>query len=139
MSDVEPHMRASSLTLRYGDKIAYQDVSMDIAQGEITALVGPSGCGKSSFLQSLNRLTDMIPNCVVTGEISLDGKSICNGDTDVVSLRRRVGLIFQKPNPFPYSIRRNLEFPLKEHGVKDRDERHEIIERRLIEVGLWDE
>jgi phosphate transport system ATP-binding protein len=132
-------MRSSDLTLRYGDKIAFEDVSIDIAKGEITALVGPSGCGKSSFLQSLNRLTDLIPNCRLTGEITLDGVSIRSGSTDLIALRRRVGLIFQKPNPFPYSIRRNIEFPLKEHGVKSRTERLEIIERRLVEVGLWDE
>lgn len=132
-------MRASGLTLRYGEKTAFEDVSMDIAKGEITALVGPSGCGKSSFLHSLNRLTDLIPNCQVTGEISLDGESIRSSSTDLVRLRRRVGLIFQKPNPFPYSIRRNIEFPLKEHGVKSREERFEILERSLVEVGLWDE
>ncbi len=135
----EPHLSARSLTLHYGVKPAFRDVTLPIHGGCISALVGPSGCGKSSFLQSLNRLTDLIPGCRVEGTIQLAGTNITNGSTDVVALRRRVGLIFQKPNPFPYSIRRNLEFPLKEHGVRDRADRAAIIERTLEQVGLWDE
>ena len=134
-----PLLSIKELTLRYGAKTAFRDVTLPIHTGCITALVGPSGCGKSSFLQCLNRLTDLIPGCRVEGEITLAGESITNGTTDVVLLRRRVGLIFQKANPFPYSIRRNLEFPLKEHGMKSRTERAAAIERTLTEVGLWDE
>lgn len=134
-----PLISIESLTLHYGAKTALRDVTLPIYAGCITALVGPSGCGKSSFLQSLNRLTDLIPGCRVEGTIALAGEKITNGAIDVVLLRRRVGLIFQKANPFPYSIRRNLEFPLKEHGMKSRTEREVAIERTLKEVGLWSE
>tara|TARA_R110002096_G_scaffold105923_1_gene233048 strand:+ start:13720 stop:14514 length:795 start_codon:yes stop_codon:yes gene_type:complete len=134
-----PILSTEKLSLRYGVKTAFREVSLGLHPGQILALVGPSGCGKSSLLQSLNRLTDLIPNCHVQGSILFAGTNVANGDTDVVQLRRRIGLIFQKPNPFPYSIRRNLEFPLKEHGVKPAAERETIIEKCLQEVGLWNE
>lgn len=136
---ISPVLSTDKLSLHYGPKSAFRDVSLGLEAGQILALVGPSGCGKSSLLQSLNRLTDLIPNCQVEGLILFGGKNVANGDTDVVQLRRRIGLISQKPNPFPYSIRRNLEFPLKEHGVKSRSERESILERSLGEVGLWEE
>ncbi len=132
-------LSVSGLSVHYRDFTAVRDVSLAIPAGEITALVGPSGCGKSSFLHSLNRLTDLVPGCRVTGSIRLaDGTEITHPKTDVLALRRRVGIVFQRPNPFPQSIRRNFEIPLKEHGWRKRDiaDRMESV---LREVGLWNE
>ena len=134
-----PLLTAERLTLRYHGKAAFEDVSLDIPAGSITAVVGPSGCGKTSFLACLNRLTDLIPGATLSGSIRLGGAEITNGTTDVIALRRRVGMIFQKPNPFPLSIRKNLEFPLREHGMRDRGELDATIEKALRDVGLWDE
>ena len=134
-----PHLQVQQLQVAYGDKVVLDGVSLDIYKGCITALIGPSGCGKTSFLSSLNRLTDLIPNTRVTGDILLDGQSVFDKRIDVMSLRRKVGMIFQKPNPFPLSIRRNLELPLKEHGIKNRAVVKQKIETALRDVGLWDE
>ncbi len=130
-------IRTQGLSLRYAGKPAFEDVSMDIPRGSITALVGPSGCGKTSFLMCLNRLTDLLPGAAMSGSILLDGVETAAGMPDVTALRRRVGMIFQKPNPFPLSIRRNLEFPLREHGLAQNLD--ETIEKALRDVGLWDE
>lgn len=127
------------LAVHYGDLAAVRDIDLDIPACEITALVGPSGCGKSSFLHSLNRLTDMIPGCRVTGGIRLaDGTEVTASGTDVLALRRRIGIVFQRPNPFPQSIRRNFEIPLREHGW-GRGEVADRMESALREVGLWRE
>lgn len=123
-----------NLTLRYGEKAAFEGVSLEMPEGEISALVGPSGCGKTSFLNCLNRLSEMIPGTSMSGRVRLAGEDVAT--LDVLSLRRRVGMIFQKPNPFPLSIRRNLELPLREHGVKEVDA---AIEAAFRDVGLWDE
>ena len=112
---------------------------MSIHARRITALVGPSGCGKTSFLSCLNRLADLVPSCSVSGAVFLDGKDIRAPDCDVMGLRRRVGMIFQKPNPFPLSVRKNLEFPLREHGLRDRAGLDRAVEAALRDVGLWDE
>jgi len=137
----EPHplVRARGLSLHYGGEPAFEDVTLDIHAGCITALVGPSGCGKTSFLSCLNRLTDVIPGARVTGELRIGDLDVLDRRLDVIALRRRVGMIFQKPNPFPLSIRRNLELPLREHGVRSRHRRGEILEQALRDVGLWDE
>jgi phosphate transport system ATP-binding protein len=135
----KPLIEVDQLSLHYGQKPAFHDVTLSINQGCITALVGPSGCGKTSFLTSLNRLTDLIPGCRLSGHISLDGLDVLTPQTDVIHLRRRVGMIFQKPNPFPLSIRKNLEFPLREHGLRDRERLASTIETGLRDVGLWDE
>ncbi len=132
-------IRTRSLSLIYGRKPAFLDVSLDVPRHGITALIGPSGCGKSSFLASLNRLSDLLPGCRVEGEIHIGEIDVLDPATDVVALRRRVGMIFQKPNPFPLSIRRNIELPLKEHGIRQRAEIDAIVERTLTEVGLWPE
>ncbi len=139
MTTAEPFFRIKGLTLRYGDKTALEDVSLAIARGRITALIGPSGCGKTSFLTCLNRLTDLIPGCAVAGRVSVGDLDVLHPRTDTLELRRRVGMIFQKPNPFPFSIRRNLEFPLREHGTRDRSRLQEKVETALRDVGLWDE
>ena len=135
----KPFIEVEQLNLHYGRKPAFQDVTLSINKGCITTLVGPSGCGKTSFLTSLNRLTDLIPECRVTGRIRLDDLDLLAPYTDVIRLRRRVGMIFQKPNPFPLSILKNLEFPLREHGLKDRERIATSIETVLRDVGLWDE
>lgn len=132
-------LKATDLSLFYGEKAAFRGVNLEIEIGRITALVGPSGSGKSSLLQSLNRLTDLIPGCRLEGEITCCGKSIHDPGIDLIALRRKVGLIFQKPSPFPFSIRKNLDFPLREHGIKRRAERDERIEQALRDVCLWDE
>lgn len=132
-------LETRSLSIAYGGKTVLSDVSLAFRQGQITAIIGPSGCGKTSFLQALNRISDLIPGCHVAGDVLLDGESIYDSRANVVAVRRRVGMIFQKPNPFPLSIRRNIELPLAEHGVKNRDERRKIVLRVLQDVGLWDE
>ena len=134
-----PFVDVDRLSLHYGEKSAFQDVTLSISKGRITALVGPSGCGKTSFLTCLNRLTDLIPACLVSGRITIDTLDVLAPQTDVIRLRRRIGMIFQKPNPFPLSIRRNLEFPLREHGLRDRTQLSTAIETALRDVGLWDE
>jgi phosphate transport system ATP-binding protein len=134
-----PHIEIRALSVAYGDRPVLADVGLDIPRGCITALIGPSGCGKTSFLSALNRLTDLIPGCRVRGDVRLDGVSVFAPAVDPLELRRRVGMIFQRPNPFPLSIRRNLDMPLKEHGVRRRDEREDRIETALRGVGLWEE
>jgi phosphate transport system ATP-binding protein len=129
----------SDLTVSYGEVIALSSVSIDITRGSVTAVIGPSGCGKSSFLCCLNRLTDFIPGCCVSGRILMGSQDILEDRIDDNQLRRKVGLIFQKPNPFPLSIRRNLELPLREHGLRDRNEIDSIIEQTLKVTGLWNE
>lgn len=132
-------LRTQDLSLFYGDKPAFAGVSLSLARGSITALVGPSGCGKTSFLNCLNRLSDLIPNCRVTGRVFVENGNILDPEVDVVALRRRVGMIFQRPNPFPLSIRRNLELPLRQHGIRPRSRLAELMERALRDVGLWEE
>lgn len=134
-----PLLRVEGLAVAYGRHTVLEDVTLDIHGGCITALIGPSGCGKTSFLSTLNRLTDLIPGAHVRGEIRMDGSDLLAPGIDVMALRRRIGMIFQRPNPFPVSIRRNLELPLREHGVRDRAILAEKIETALRDVGLWDE
>jgi phosphate transport system ATP-binding protein len=105
----------------------------------VTALVGPSGCGKTSLLMTLNRLTDLVPSATITGRLFLGDQNVLDPQLDVIHHRRRVGMIFQKPNPFPLSIRKNLQFPLREHGIKNRGHIEQIIETTLTDVGLWNE
>lgn len=133
-----PEIEVRNLSVSYGGRVVLEDVTLAMPAGRITAIVGPSGCGKSSLLMCLNRLTDLTPGCRVTGAARVGGASIFDPAVDVVALRRRVGMIFQKPTPFPMSIRRNLELPLAEHGVP-RDRRGPRCEQALREVGLWDE
>ena len=132
-------LSADAVSLHYGRKAAFLDVSLGVPRGCITAIIGPSGCGKSSFLTSLNRLSDLVPRCRVTGRVTIGGVEVLDPSTDVIALRRRVGMIFQRPSPFPLSIRRNLELPLKEHGVRGRQDLDAVVERALRGVGLWEE
>lgn len=131
---------ARRLTVRYGKVTALADVDFAVPSGTITAVLGPSGCGKTTLLSCINRLIDLFPECRAMGEIRVGGLSVLDPKTDVVQLRRTVGMVFQNPNPFPMSIRRNLTLPLREHGIaNDRTERYALIEDALNRVGLWDE
>jgi phosphate transport system ATP-binding protein len=134
-----PHLQVRDLSVAYGEHAVLDEVSLDIYRGCITALIGPSGCGKTSFLSTLNRLILQTDAARVAGQVLLDGEDILQGKPDLMRLRRRIGMIFQKPNPFPLSIRRNLELPLREHGVRERRRLDEKVERALTDVGLWDE
>ncbi|MGD9851537.1 MAG: phosphate ABC transporter ATP-binding protein [Nitrospirales bacterium] len=133
------HIKADDLSIAYHAKRALEQVTLEINRGCITALVGPSGCGKTSFLMSMNRLTDLIPGCYVSGTLHLNGRDILSPQVDLLDLRRTVGMIFQKPTLFPFSIRRNLELPLREHGRRDRTTLTNTMEKTLQQVGLWDE
>jgi phosphate transport system ATP-binding protein len=135
----QTQINIKNLSLSYKDRQAFRQITMPIYKGCITSIVGPSGCGKSSFLMTLNRLSDLIEDCYVTGDISLDGADIRDPKVDLKVLRRKIGMIFQKPNPFPLSIRKNLEFPLREHGVTDKKILEERIEDALTKTGLWNE
>ncbi|RCJ30074.1 phosphate ABC transporter ATP-binding protein [Nostoc minutum NIES-26] len=135
----QPLIQAENVTLQYGQKTAFANVSIGIDAGEIFALVGPSGCGKTSFLSCLNRLTDLIPHCRVKGRIRIGNLEVLDAKIDAIALRRKVGMIFQKPNPFPLSIWKNLELPLREHGIRHREQIDAIVETTLKDVGLWDE
>lgn len=132
-----PCLAVNHLSLRYGKTRVLEDVALTIPAGEITALIGPSGCGKTSFLNCLNRLIELTPAAQWSGRIQLDDRDI--RQFPVIELRRQVGMLFQKPNPFPLSIYRNIAFPLREHGVCDRTEIDTIIETVLKDVGLWHE
>lgn len=132
-------VRVENLNVFYGSQLALRDVSLAVEQGTITAIVGPSGCGKSSLLAALNRITDLIPGARMTGRVAVDGIDFSRNGASVIELRRRVGMIFQRPNPFPTSIRRNIQLALREHGTRDRRQLDEIAERVLEDVGLWEE
>jgi phosphate transport system ATP-binding protein len=139
MAQSEVVVRAEGVSLHYGARAALKDVNLSMRRNSVTAIIGPSGCGKSSFLAALNRMTDMIPTCRVAGHISYAGQSILGSATDVRLLRTRIGMIFQRANPFPLSIRRNIDMPLRECGMHDRAEREERLENVLVDVGLWKE
>ncbi|WP_201743788.1 phosphate ABC transporter ATP-binding protein [Roseiconus nitratireducens] len=127
------------MSVSYNGRTVLRDATIEAKPGEILALVGPSGCGKSSFLAAINRLTEIIPGASVRGRIRFDGRELETVFPSSVDLRRHVGMIFQQPNPFAMSIRRNLELPLREHGIRDSGELRRIAESALRDVGLWDE
>jgi phosphate transport system ATP-binding protein len=135
-----PRVRCENINVYYGDKQAVRDVTLDIGKNEVVAMIGPSGCGKSTFIRCLNRMNDTIPGCRVTGRIDFDGIDILDRKIDVVPLRAQVGMVFQKPNPFPKSIYENIAFGPKLHGlVQGRIETDEVVENSLRKAGLWDE
>jgi phosphate transport system ATP-binding protein len=139
-TDRAPKMSANGVSAFYGDKQALKDVSIRIHEELVTAFIGPSGCGKSTFLRCLNRMNDTIPSARVTGRIELDGEDITSPDMDVVQLRARVGMVFQKPNPFPKSIFENVAYGPRIHGLsKSKSELDGIVEKSLRRAGLWDE
>ena len=126
------------LNLYYGDFHALHGINIGIKPNEITAFIGPSGCGKSTLLKSLNRMNDMVEGCRIEGDVLLDGEDIY-GDMDVNHLRKRVGMVFQKPNPFPMSIYDNIAYGPRTHGIKNKAELDEIVERSLRSAAIWDE
>ena len=126
------------LNLHYGAFHALKDVNLSIEEGKITAFIGPSGCGKSTLLKTLNRMNDLIPDCRVTGKVTLDGEDIY-GDMDVNLLRRRVGMVFQKPNPFPMSVYDNIAYGPRTHGVRRRAQLDDTVEASLRAAAIWDE
>jgi len=128
----------SEVNLWYNDFQALTNVSMDILEREITAFIGPSGCGKSTLIKSLNRMNDLIEGCRITGKIQLDDEDIYGG-MDVNLLRKRVGMVFQKPNPFPMSIYDNIAFGPRTHGIKSKRRLDEIVEKSLKDAAIWDE
>jgi phosphate transport system ATP-binding protein len=133
-------MTARNVSVAYGSKIAIDDVSIDVDQDEVVAFIGPSGCGKSTFLRTLNRMNDTVASARVTGEIKLDGQDIYSPDMDVVQLRARVGMVFQKPNPFPKSIYENVAYGPRIHGLAGaKADLDRIVEKSLRRAGLWDE
>jgi phosphate transport system ATP-binding protein len=135
-----PKVAASNVNVFYGEKQALMDVSIDIYCRQVTALIGPSGCGKSTFLRCLNRMNDVVDGCRITGDILLDGEDIYAPKVDVVSLRSRVGMVFQKPNPFPKSIYENIAYGPKIHGLAEhRTDLEEIVVNSLTKAGLFDE
>jgi phosphate transport system ATP-binding protein len=135
-----PRMSCRDVNVYYGDKQAINSVSLDIGSNEVIAMIGPSGCGKSTFLRCLNRMNDTIEGCLVTGDINIDGQNIYSRDVDVVALRAQVGMVFQKPNPFPKSIYENIAYGPRIHGlVETKTDMDEIVETSLKRAGLWDE
>ncbi|GAG64400.1 unnamed protein product, partial [marine sediment metagenome] len=127
------------LSLFYGEKKIIDNINLDIPEKKITAIIGPSGCGKTSLLRCVNRLNDLIPDSRIEGQILFNGKNIYADDVDVVEIRRKIGMIFQKPNPFPKSIFDNVAFGLKINGIKDKSKISKIVEESLKDSGLWGE
>lgn len=125
--------------LYYGKKEALKGITLDFPQGGIHALIGPSGCGKSTYLRCLNRMNDMIENVKITGDIRLDGNDIYSPQTDTVTLRKRLGMVFQQPNPFPFSIYENIVYGLRIAGIKDKEVLDERVETSLKQAAIWDE
>ena len=136
MSDI---MTVQGLDLWYGDHQALHDISMNIPEKSITALIGPSGCGESTFLKTLNRMNDLIPGVKITGDVRYRDQDIFAPGTDVNELRREIGMVFQKPNPFPMSIYDNIAYGPRTHGIKNRARLDEIVEKSLRGAAIWDE
>ncbi|MBN1268889.1 MAG: phosphate ABC transporter ATP-binding protein [Kiritimatiellae bacterium] len=135
----ETHVRTEEFSVFYGQNEAVVKVNLEIPHGPVTAIIGPSGCGKSTLLRAINRMNDLIPNCRAGGRLFFDGQNIYDPQVDVVALRRRVGMVFQKPNPFPKTIFENVAYGPTLHGQKNRRELAEIVERSLVRAALWDE
>ena len=136
MSDI---LEAKALNLWYGEHHALHDVSLSVPEKSITALIGPSGCGKSTFLKTLNRMNDLIPGVKITGEVNYKGTNILAPSVDVSALRREIGMVFQKPNPFPMSIYDNVAYGPRTHGVRGKAKLDDIVERSLRGAAIWDE
>jgi phosphate transport system ATP-binding protein len=135
-----PRITCRNVNVAYDGSLAIKNVSLDIGKNEVISMIGPSGCGKSTFLRALNRMNDVIENCEVTGDIQLDGKDIYGKSTDVVTLRAQVGMVFQRPNPFPKSVFENVAYGPRIHGLADNKlDLEEIVETSLRKAGLWDE
>ena len=132
-------IKTVGLDLFYGDNQVLKNITFDIGRKKVTAFIGPSGCGKSSYLRCLNRMNDFIPSARITGTIEMEGENILSPETDVIALRRRVGMVFQKPNPFPMSIYENVAYGPRLNGLKDKTGLDETVEKSLRGAALWDE
>ena len=138
MTDMKPKFDIEKLNLHYGSFHALKDINMQISAHEITAFIGPSGCGKSTFLKTLNRMNDLVENVKIDGKVELDGQNIFK-DMDAITLRHKVGMVFQQPNPFPKSIYDNIAYGPRTHGIKNRARLDEIVEKSLRGAAIWDE
>lgn len=136
---MQSKMNVKDLDLYYGDFKALNNINLDIRENEILSFIGPSGCGKSTLLKCLNRMNDLVVGCRIEGEITLDGEDIYAKNYDVNKLRKRVGMVFQQPNPFPMSIYENIAYGPKTHGIKNKAELDEIVESSLKQAAIWDE
>ena len=136
---MQSKMNVKDLDLYYGDFHALHNINLDIRENEILSFIGPSGCGKSTLLKCLNRMNDLVVGCRIEGEITLDGEDIYAKNYDVNKLRKRVGMVFQQPNPFPMSIYENIAYGPKTHGIKNKAELDEIVESSLKQAAIWDE
>lgn len=134
-----PKLSVKNLDLFYGDFQALKNINIDINQREAVAFIGPSGCGKSTLLKTFNRMNDLVDSCRITGDVMLDGQSIYSRRTDVNELRKKVGMVFQKPNPFPMSIYDNIAFGPRTHGIRKKSQLDEIVENSLKAAAIWDE
>ena len=132
-------IESRGLNLYYGDNHALKDISIQIPANKITALIGPSGCGKSTFLKTLNRMNDLVPGVRIDGEVFYNGENIYGKDVDVTRLRRQIGMVFQKANPFPMSIYDNIAYGPRTHGVRGKAKLDDIVERSLRDAAIWDE
>ncbi|ASS73914.1 phosphate ABC transporter ATP-binding protein [Tumebacillus algifaecis] len=132
-------LRVEGVDLFYGDNQALFEINLSVPEGSITAFIGPSGCGKSTLLRTLNRMNDLIGGVKITGQVLVDGENIYGADTDVVNLRKNVGMVFQRPNPFQMSIYDNIAYGPRIHGIRRKKELDEIVERSLRQAALWDE
>jgi phosphate transport system ATP-binding protein len=139
LSSEQTALQIKELDLYYGDKQALSNVNMLIPKGQVTAFIGPSGCGKSTLLRCINRMNDLVDSCRIEGEIILQGQNIYDKNVDVAALRRNVGMVFQRPNPFPKSIYENVIYGLRLQGVKDKRKLDEVVEKSLRGAALWDE
>lgn len=135
----ETIISSCDLHLYYGKKEALKGINLDIYKGEITAMIGPSGCGKSTYLRSLNRMNDLIPNVTITGSVMYKGKDIYSPKTDTVELRKEIGMVFQQPNPFPFSIYENVVYGLRLKGVNDKQILDKVVEESLKAASVWDD
>ena len=136
---VETIITTENLHLYYGQNEALKGINLGLNKGEITALIGPSGCGKSTFLRCLNRMNDLIPNVTTTGSIFYKGQDIFGPKTDTVELRKEIGMVFQQPNPFPFSVYENITYGLKLKGIKEKDKLDQIVEESLKAASVWDD
>ena len=139
MENVSPIITAKNLNLWYGDFKALKDISLDMGEREITALIGPSGCGKSTFLKTLNRMNDLVPGVRIEGEVLLDGQEIYGPNVDTIALRQKVGMVFQQPNPFPMSIYDNVAYGPRVHGIRGKEKLDDIVEESLQGAAIWEE
>ena len=137
MKDIK--IETKDLSLHYGEKKALKDISMQISSNKVTALIGPSGCGKSTFLRSINRMNDLIPSVTITGQLLVEGIDIYDKNVDVVNIRKKIGMVFQKSNPFPKSIYENVAYGPRINGIKNKSQLDEIVETSLKKAAIWEE